>query len=81
MDYPVVYVAHGTKFLNRLIQEQGVNFVVWLVILCLLVSVWIFACQRKRPIQGLQVARLVPGIAPGPEPDPKSSAWEEHFDS
>jgi hypothetical protein len=80
MDHPVVYVAHGTKFLDSLIQEQGVSFVVWLVILCLLVVVWIFACHRKRPIQRLQVARLLPGIAPGPEPDPESSAWEEHFD-
>ena len=81
MDPTVLDVALGTKFLDRLIQEQGVTFVVWLVFLCLLVIIWIFARQRKRPIQGLQVARLVPGIAPGPEPDPKSSAWEEHFDS
>jgi cbb3-type cytochrome oxidase subunit 3 len=80
MDHPVVYVAHRTKFLDSLIQEQEVSFVVWLVILCLLVIVWIFARQRKRPIQRLQVARLLPGIAPGPEPDPESSAWEEHFD-
>jgi len=80
MDHPVVYVAHGTKFLDSLIQEPGVNFVVWLVILCLLVIIWILARQRKRTIQGLQVARLFPGIAPGPEPDPETSAWEEHFD-
>jgi hypothetical protein len=66
--------------LDSLIQEQEVSFVVWLVILCLLVIVWIFARQRKRPIQRLQGARLLPGIAPGPEPDPESSAWEEHFD-
>jgi hypothetical protein len=80
MDHPVVYVAHRTKFLDSLIQEQGVNLFVWLVFLCLLVIVWIFACQRKRPIQGLQVARHLPGIAPGPKPDPESLAWEEHFD-
>ena len=80
MDHPVVYVAHGTKFLDSLIQERGVNLFVWLVFLCLLVIVWIFARQRKHPVQGVQVARLVPGIAPGPEPDPESSAWEEHFD-
>ena len=80
MDPTVLDVALGTKFLDRLIQEQGVTFVVWLVFLCLLVNIWIFARQRKRPIQGLQVARLLPGIVPGPEPDPESSAWEEHFD-
>jgi hypothetical protein len=80
MDPTVLDVALGTKFLDRLIQEQRVTFVVWLVFLCLLVIVWIFARQRKRPILGLQVARLLPGIVPGPEPDPESSVWEEHFD-
>ena len=80
MDPTVLDVALGTKFLDSLIQEQGVSFVVWLVIVCLLVIAWIFARQRKRPIQGLQVARRLPGIAPGPEPDPEPSAWEEHFD-
>ena len=80
MDCSVLDVALGPKFLDSLIQEQGVSFVVWLVIVCLLIIAWIFARQRKRPIQGLQVARRLPGIAPGPEPDPEPSAWEEHFD-
>jgi hypothetical protein len=71
MDHPEVYVAHGTEFLDRLIQEPGVNFVVWLVIFCLLDNFWIFDLQRKRPVQRLEVTTLLPRIAPGLEPDPE----------
>ena len=64
MQHPVFYVARVTKFLDELIQEQGVYLFAGLVVISVVVVVWIFTRPRKRPVHDIPVVILPLGLPP-----------------
>ena len=71
MQHPVFYLARVTKFLDELIQEQGVYLFAGLVAVCAVVIVWIFTRRRKQPVHNMSVVILPLGLPPRPEAEPE----------
>jgi hypothetical protein len=71
MQHPIFYVARVTKFLDELIQEQGVYLYAGLVVVSAVVLVWIFTRPRKRPVHEMSVVILPLGLPPKRESQPE----------
>jgi hypothetical protein len=77
MQHPVFYVTRVTKFLDELIQEQGVYLYAGLVVISALVVVWIFARPRKRPVHDIPVVILPLGLPPKNNPPTKPLQFDD----
>ena len=64
MQHPVFYLARVTKFLDRLIQEQGDYLFAGFVVVCAVVLVWMFTRRRKHPVHEISVVILPLGLPP-----------------
>jgi len=80
MQHPVFYLTRITKFLDRLIQEQGDYLFAGFVVVCAVVLVWIFTRRRKHPVHEMSVVILPLGQAPKQDPLPEPVLFGEHTD-
>jgi len=64
MQHPVFYLARVTKFLDRLIQEQGDYLFAGFVVVCAVVLVWMFTRRRQHPVHEISAVILPLGFAP-----------------
>lgn len=80
MQHPVFYLARVTKFLDRLIQEQGDYLFAAFVVVCAVVLVWMFTRRRKHPVHEMSVVILPLGHAPKRDPQPEPVLFREHSD-
>ena len=71
MQHPVFYLARVTKFLDRLIQEQGDYLFSAFVVVCAVVLVWMFTRRRKHPVHEISVVILPLGLPPKRESPPE----------
>ena len=71
MEHPVFYLARVTKFLDRLIQEQGDYLFAGFVVVCAVVLVWMFTRRRKHPVHEISVVILPLGLPPKRESPPE----------
>ncbi len=49
MEHPVQYLVRVTRFLDKLIQDQGDYLFLGFAFLCLFLIGWILTRRRKRP--------------------------------
>jgi cobalamin biosynthesis protein CobD/CbiB len=80
MQHPVFYLARVTKFLDRLIQEQGDYLFAGFVVVCAVVLVWMFTRRRKHPVHEISVVILPLGLPPKRESSPEPVMFREHSD-
>jgi hypothetical protein len=80
MQHPVFYLARVTKFLDRLIQEQGDYLFAAFVVVCAVVLVWMFTRTRKQPVHEMSVVILPLGLPPKRESQPESLLFREDSD-
>lgn len=71
MQHPVFYLARVTKFLDRLIQEQGDYLFAAFVVVCAVVLVWMFTRRRQHPVHEISVVILPLGLPPKRESSPE----------
>jgi len=71
MEHPVQYLTVVTKFLDRLIAEQGDFLFVICTYVGLGVIVWILTRRRKRPVHDISVVILPLGLPPKREAEPE----------
>ena len=58
MEHPVQYLVRITRFLDKLIQEQGDYLFLGFAFLCLFFIGWILTRRRKRPLPDIPVVIL-----------------------
>ena len=80
MQHPVFYLARVTKFLDRLIQEQGDYLFAGFVVVCAVVLVWMFTRRRKHPVHEISVVILPLGLPPKRESSPEPVLFRENSD-
>ena len=80
MQHPVFYLARVTKFLDELIQEQGVYLFAGLVAVCAVLIVWIFTRRHKQPVHNISVVILPWGLPPRPAAEPEQLLFRDDSD-
>ena len=77
MEHPVQYLVRVTRFLDKLIQEQGDYLFVGFAFLCFILIGWILARRRKGPVHDFPVVILPLGQKPHREESLKPPFEEE----
>jgi len=65
MEHPVQYLVRVTRFLDKLIQDQGDYLFLGFAFLCLFLIGWILTRRRTRPGYEIPVVILLLGWKPG----------------
>lgn len=77
MEHPVKYLDRVTRFLDQIIQDQGIYILLVFTWLCFGIIIWIFVRRRKHLAQNISVTILPLGQAPGREPEQEPPPLEE----
>ena len=80
MQHPVQHLTVVTKFLDRLIEEEGDRLFMAFAFIALGLIAWILLRPRKHPVQDFRIIILPFGIAPRRDTERLIDPFDDHPD-